>query len=314
MSDWAFIVDAELGQALRDWERWLADEKRASDHTLAAYRRDLAAFLAFLTGHCGEQVTLAILEGLAVRDFRAWLAARAKEGKAATSQARALSVLRGFYRWAGRQGLLSNSQILSLRTPKRPAPLPRALNQSDARDLVSATPEDAQPAWIQARDRAVLLLLYGAGLRIGEALGLTAADLPGDGESALRVIGKGGKTRILPLLPEIEAALDLYRRLCPMTPAADEPLFRGLRGGPLSPRVVQLAVRDLRRALGLPESTTPHALRHSFATHLLSGGADLRGIQELLGHASLSTTQRYTSVDPAGLLRAYAAHPRAKRG
>ncbi|MEO1190868.1 MAG: tyrosine recombinase XerC [Pseudomonadota bacterium] len=314
MSDWAFLVDKDLGKAIAAWQTWLAQEKRASDHTLDAYRRDFGDFLSFMSQHSGERLSIALIEGLAVRDFRAWLAARAARGMAATSQARALSVLRSFYRWAERREILTNSQIQVLRTPKRPAPLPRALSQEAAGQLLEAPDEGEQPAWIAARDRAVLLLLYGAGLRISEALGLTAADLPGDAAGTLRVAGKGGKTRALPLLPEISAAIEDYRRLCPYRPGPEEPLFRGLRGGPLRPRLVQLAIQNLRRSLGLPESTTPHALRHSFATHLLAGGADLRGIQELLGHASLSTTQRYTAVDPTALMKAYAAHPRAKRG
>ena len=313
MSDWASVTDRRLQAALADWQAWLRDEKRASAHTLEAYRRDLAGFLAFLAAYREARVDLALLDELALRDFRAWLAERAGRGLSAASSARALSVLRGFYRWAERGGLLSNSRIAAVRTPKQAERLPRALGQFEADELLDAEPARAGPPWVAARDRAVLLLLYGAGLRIGEALGLTPADLPGPGGDALRILGKGNKTRLVPLLPALPEAIEAYRRLCPYDLEDRAPLFRGLRGGPLRARVVQLAIQDLRRSLGLPESTTPHALRHSFATHLLAGGADLRGIQELLGHASLSTTQRYTAVDPAGLLKAYAAHPRAKR-
>ncbi len=313
MNDWALVTDQELRQAIQDWQDWLAQEKRASAHTLAAYGRDLAAFLGFLAAYRGGTVSLAILDDLALRDFRAWLAERAGRGLSASSSARALSVLRGFYRWAERRSLLSNSQIAAVRTPKQADQLPKALTAPDTQDLLAGEPVLERLPWVAARDRAVLLLLYGAGLRIGEALSLTPAELPGDAEGTLRVLGKGNKLRIVPLLPEITQSLALYQQLCPFALEADEPLFRGVRGGPLNPRMVQLLIQDLRRGLGLPESTTPHALRHSFATHLLAGGADLRGIQELLGHASLSTTQRYTAVDPAGLLKAYAAHPRAKR-
>ncbi len=314
MSDWAFVADAALRQAVEDWQAWLARERRSSRHTLDAYTRDLGAFLAFLAGYRGGTVGLATLDGLTLRDFRAWLADRAGRGLSANSSARALSVLRGFYRWAERQDLLSNSQIAAVRTPKRGEQLPKALAAPDTQDLLASEPVRERQPWVAARDRAVLLLLYGAGLRIGEALGLTPADLPSQDDGTLRILGKGNKTRLVPLLPTITDALTLYARLCPFDLAADQALFRGVRGGPLNARVVQLLIQDLRRGLGLPESTTPHALRHSFATHLLAGGADLRGIQELLGHASLSTTQRYTAVDPAGLLKAYKAHPRAKRG
>ncbi len=313
MSDWTFTAASDLRPAIADWLSWLESEKRVSAHTLDAYSRDLAAFLSFLAEHRGGAVDIAGLESLVLRDFRAWLAARAGRGLSNASSARALSVVRNFYRWGERQGRFENSQIAALRTPKTGRALPKALTAPDAQDLVAAPAPSEQPAWILARDHAVLLLLYGAGLRIGEALGLTASDLPRDPEMPLRITGKGGKTRMVPLLPEVRRALDDYRARAPFAPEPEEPLFRGLRGGPLSPRIVQLLIQNLRRGLGLPESTTPHALRHSFATHLLAAGADLRGIQELLGHASLSTTQRYTAVDPSGLLKAYQAHPRAKR-
>ncbi|MBC6405543.1 MAG: tyrosine recombinase XerC [Rhodospirillales bacterium] len=314
MADWALNAEPELQDAIVLWQDWLTIEKRAADRTLDAYRRDLAAFLSFLALHRGGRVSLAQLEELKLRDFRAWLAERSSRGLSHASSARALSVVRGFFHWGERQGRFANSRIGGLRAPKLPAALPKALSVPDARELVEAPPAKEQPAWIQARDRAVLLLLYGAGLRIGEALGLTAGDLPQGSDRTLRILGKGSKVRMVPLLPEILDALRLYRETCPYRPVSGEALFRGLRGGPLSPRVVQLGIRDLRRSLGLPESATPHALRHSFATHLLAGGADLRAIQDLLGHASLSTTQRYTAVDPSSLLKAYAVHPRAKAG
>ncbi len=313
MTDWALTGEPDLQETVTAWLTWLEREKRVSTHTLEAYRRDLSGFLAFLALHGGGRAGLATLEQLALRDFRAWLAERAGRGLSNASSARALSVLRNFYRWGERQGRFQNSQIAALRTPKVVKPLPKALSAPDAQDLVE-TPRGEQPAWILARDRAVLLLLYGAGLRISEALGLTAGDLPSAPDQPLRILGKGGKTRMVPLLPDVQEAVADYRARCPFAADAEEPLFRGQRGGPLRPRIVQLLLQRLRRALGLPESATPHALRHSFATHLLAGGADLRGIQELLGHASLSTTQRYIAVDPSGLLKAYQAHPRAKRG
>lgn len=313
MVDWALASKPNLQAAVSDWLAWLEQEKRVSEHTLEAYRRDLGSFLAFLSAHQGGQIDLAGLEALVLRDFRAWLAERAGRGLSNSSSARALSVVRNFYRWGERQGSFHNSQIAGLRTPKAKKPLPRALSAPDAEELLDAPPLGEQPAWLLSRDHAVLLLLYGAGLRISEALKLTAEDLPDDPQMPLRITGKGDKVRMVPLLPQIRSALEDYRARCPFEPKPDEPIFRGLRGGPLRPRIVQLLIQRLRSALGLPESTTPHALRHSFATHLLAGGADLRGIQELLGHASLSTTQRYTAVDPSGLLKAYQAHPRAKR-
>lgn len=314
MSDWALVSKPDLQAAVSDWLSWLEREKRVSEHTLEAYRRDLSGFLSFLSAYRGDRTDLAGLETLVLRDFRAWLAERAGRGLSNSSSARALSVLRSFYRWGERQGRFHNSQLAGLRTPKAKKPLPKALSAPDAEELLDAPALGEQPAWVLSRDRAVLLLLYGAGLRISEALGLTAADLPEDPDMPLRITGKGDKTRMVPLLPQVREALDDYQARCPFEPQPEEPIFRGLRGGPLRPRIVQLLIQRLRSALGLPETTTPHALRHSFATHLLAGGADLRGIQELLGHASLSTTQRYTAVDPSGLLKAYQAHPRAKRG
>ncbi len=313
MSDWALISETDLQDTVTAWLSWLTQEKRVSEHTLDAYRRDLGGFLSFLSLHQGGRIGLANLEALVLRDYRAWLAERAGRGLSNSSSARALSVVRSFFRWGERQGRFSNSQIAGLRTPKSKQALPKALSAPDAEELLEAPLPGEQPAWILSRDRAVLLLLYGAGLRISEALSLTANDLPNEPEAPLRITGKGGKTRMVPLLPQIPEAIADYQCRCPFEPAAEEPLFRGQRGGPLRPRIVQLLIQRLRYGLGLPESTTPHALRHSFATHLLAGGADLRGIQELLGHASLSTTQRYTAVDPSGLLKAFQAHPRAKR-
>lgn len=303
----------DLLAAVESWQDWLRSEKRASPHTLDAYTRDLDAFLAFLAGHLGGPPGLAELAALRPADFRAWLARRARQGLAKSSTARALSTVRGFFGWCARRGLAENPILATVRTPKLDRPVPKALTAADARDAVESVGELADEPWVAARDTAVLLLLYGAGLRISEALGLTAGAAPGPGQQALTVLGKGRKERRVPLLPAIPEAIAAYRVACPWPLPDEGPLFRARRGGALSPREVQRRVQLLRGALGLPESATPHALRHSFATHLLGAGGDLRAIQELLGHASLSTTQRYTAVDGRRLLEVYGgAHPRAR--
>jgi integrase/recombinase XerC len=289
---------------------WLLAERRASPHTLAAYGRDLAFFLDFLTAHLGEQPTLARMGGLMPADFRAFLANRAAQVERA-SMARGLSVVRGFVRFLERRGLVSCPALAVLRAPKLPRAIPKPLSVADAAEIIAAPADSATEAWQAGRDIAVLMLLYGCGLRISEALGLPRAAAP-LGE-VLTITGKGGKQRLIPVLPVVRRAVADYLALCPYKLSPHGPLFVGARGGPLSPRIVQRQMERLRRALGLPETATPHALRHSFATHLLAGGGDLRTIQELLGHASLSTTQRYTSVDSARLLEVYdAAHPRAR--
>ncbi len=313
-------VGPDLSAALVQWRRWLASEKRASPHTQTAYRRDLLAFLAFLAEHQGGAPDFAMLAGLKTADFRAWLAARGRAGLKATSTNRALSVVRGFFHWLARQRLVENPALSVLRGPRVHQALPKALTPGEARGVIDALPAEtdgdpgkARKDWIMARDSAVLLLLYGAGLRIGEALSLTRREAPEPGQEALRIIGKGRKERVVPLLPVVVQAIQAYIAASPHDLAPDEALFRAIRGGPLSPRPVQQRLQDLRGRLGLPDSATPHALRHSFATHLLAGGGDLRTIQELLGHASLSTTQRYTALDSARLLEVYdKAHPRAK--
>lgn len=300
-----------LPEAVAAWMAWLQGERRMSHHTLEAYGRDLEAFLDFLGAHHGEAPSLALLAGLQPADFRSWLAHRAREGFARTSTARALSVVRSFYRWAGKRGLLSNAAVGHLRTPKRPAAVPKAMTVGETEVLMDRLGE-GKADWTDKRDLAVLLLLYGCGLRISEALGLTAEEAPQPGQPALRVRGKGNKERMVPLLPVVAEAIAAYRAACPYDLDGASPLFRAKRGGPLGARAVQGRMQALRKLWGLPESATPHALRHSFATHLLGAGADLRSIQELLGHASLSTTQRYTKVDAARLLEVYdRAHPRS---
>ena len=304
----------DLLAALEAWQAWLRGERRAAPNTSAAYLRDLTHFLEFTAGHLGGQLTLADLAGLRPADFRAWLAARAVSGLGRSTRARGLSVVRGFYRWLAKTGRADNPAVTALKTPRLPRPVPKALSIEEARDTLDTVPELARAPWIGKRDAAVVALLYGCGLRIGEALSLTRREAPAPGQETLVVTGKGGKQRMIPLLPPVAEAIRDYLEACPLELAPEGPLFVGARGKALGPRRVQERMAELRALLGLSETATPHALRHSFATHLLGGGGDLRAIQELLGHASLSTTQRYTDVDAAGLLAVYErAHPRARR-
>jgi integrase/recombinase XerC len=305
--------------ARQAWRDWLKSERRLAHHTLIAYEHDVATFLGFMTTYLGAPPSLATLGKLKPAEFRAWLADRSHQGLARTSTARAFSSVRSFFQFLDKRGLAHNASIGAIQTPKLPRSVPKALSERDMEDLLEAPAEQEREAWLDLRDAAVLLLLYGAGLRIGEALGLSKGvveDLLKTGRDTLSVTGKGNKTRLVPLLPQALDALRIYRDACPWLAARGpgEAFFVGARGGALDPAIVQKRVRDIRRGLGLAESVTPHALRHSFATHLLGAGGDLRTIQELLGHASLSTTQRYTDVDAARLTAVYrAAHPRAKR-
>ncbi len=306
----AFLAAGDLLEQIEEWCQWFAGERRASAHSLAAYERDLAAFLAFLAEHHGSPASLATLTKLDRGDLRAWLAHRAGRGLKASSTGRALSVLRGFYRFLARRKLVENAVVLGMKNPKLPKSVPKALTQAEASDAIDNIGELSDEPWVAKRDAALLTLLYGCGLRLGEALSLTRRDQLAARAGRLTVTGKGRKQRIVPVLPIVAEALDDYVAACPHR---HDPLFLGVRGGPLNPRIVQDRLQRLRLLLGLPSSATPHALRHSFATHLLAGGGDLRAIQELLGHASLSTTQRYTDVDAAGLMAVYErAHPRAK--
>ncbi|WP_299438762.1 tyrosine recombinase XerC [uncultured Rhodospira sp.] len=303
--------DAGVREAVGRWRAWLWGERRASPHTLDAYGRDLSGFLAFLGEHLGGPPTLSDLATLTAADVRAWLAWRGAAGVSRTSQARGLSTLRGFYRWLDREGIAHNPAIAQVRGPRPPQAVPKALAEGEAREVLTTAPELEDAPWVAKRDAALLTVLYGAGLRLGEALSLRQKDAPTGG--AMVVTGKGRKQRVVPVLPVLAEAVADYRAACPHTLGPEDPLFVGVRGGPLNPGVVQRQVRRLRALLGLPDSATPHALRHSFATHLLARGGDLRTIQELLGHASLSTTQRYTAVDTERLKRVYAdAHPRAR--
>jgi len=308
----------EVAAAVADWRRWLLTEKRASRHTLDAYGHDLSSFLDFLARHHGRAVGLRDLDRLTRLEARAWLAQRARDGLGAASIARALSTLRGFFRFLQRRDLARNAILAAMRGPRRQHSVPKALSGGEAEALLAAAGDLAREPWIAKRDTALLTLLYGAGLRLGEALGLNRGDVPrsadADGMAQLRVRGKGDKERLVPILPQVLAAIEDYLAAAPFGPEAQAPLFRGQRGKRLGARQTQDLLQRLRPLLGLPATATPHALRHSFATHLLAEGADLRAIQELLGHASLSTTQRYTEVDAAALLNVYRnAHPRARR-
>ncbi len=313
--DVAFAAEPAVNSAIRDWCRWLAHERRISRHTLDAYCRDLDGFLRFVAEHLGHAPGLRDLAALSAQDFRGWLARRGGEGLARASTARAMSTLRNFFRYLERHGLAANAAIGAVRAPKVPRSVPKALAAEDALETLETARQLPDEPWIAKRDAAVLLLLYGSGLRIGEALGLARRQAPAAGADAtLTVTGKGGKQRLVPVLPVVADAIADYLKHCPHALDGDGPLFVGARGQRLSARVVQRQMQKTRMLLGLPDTATPHALRHSFATHLLAGGGDLRTIQELLGHASLSTTQRYTAVD-AGRLRAVYddAHPRARR-
>jgi integrase/recombinase XerC len=294
--------------ALR-WHEHLSRERRRSEHTVRAYTATAHRLIAFLGTHLGRPVEGPDLCALQPADLRAYLTVRRATGLGNSSAARELSAVRGFLAFAaaeqGREAALPR-----VKAPKRPRSVPRPISPDEAIHLAEEAAEDAALPWIAARDQAVLLLLYGSGLRVAEALGLTGAALP-LGE-ALLVTGKRAKTRVVPLLAPVKEAIERYLALCPFAPDRDAPLFRGARGGPLRGEIVRRATRKARRTLGLSERTTPHALRHSFATHLLGRGADLRTLQELLGHASLSSTQIYTAVDAAHLMDVYRnAHPRA---
>ena len=308
------VLSALISPAARDaLEGWLSHEralKAASDNTLKAYMAAVSGWLAFLTQHKGEAQGLGPLSHITLPDMRSWMAHERSRGVGARSLARSLSAVKTFYRWlAERQGF-EPTAVLATRAPKFTKKLPRPLAEEAATAMIETVKSQAREDWIAARDGAVVTLLYGCGLRISEALGLTGADAPLP--EVLRILGKGGKERIVPVLPAARAAVETYLRLCPYPAEPDAPLFRAIRGGPLAPRAIQKATETARLQLGLPATATPHAMRHSFATHLLSAGGDLRAIQELLGHASLSTTQTYTAVDTARLMEVYdKAHPKA---
>lgn len=308
-------TDAQI--QMRNWLKEMASVRRASDHSIEAYLHDVSSFLAFLHQHVGESVTLAVLENMQERDVRSWLAYRAGRGYAKSSNARALSAVRTFFKYLNNHAGIRNLAALQVPTPKLDKPLPKAPSIAQTNATLDGLEANDDAPWIGARDHALAMLLYGCGLRVSEALALTIGDVVLVSDS-LRVLGKGKKERQVPLLPIIRQAITDYIAQSPYHEAKfhrpdNFPLFVGARGRVLQPAVFQRRLQHLRGAYGLPESLTPHALRHAFATHLLSNGAELRDIQELLGHESLSTTQRYTHVDATRLMAAYnAAHPSTK--
>ncbi|MQB45301.1 tyrosine recombinase XerC [Rhizobium sp. ICMP 5592] len=311
MNELLIIADPKLMDERSRWLEVLGQERRLSAHTLDAYERDTRQFLTFLTGHLGGPASIKDIQALRPADFRGFLAARRKDGAGARSLGRNLAGLRSLLRYLEKKGLVNAAGAGAVRSPKQPKSLPKPLSDTQAITVVSDEAQMHDEPWIAARDAAVLTLLYGCGLRISEALDLTPDNIR-PGATALRITGKGNKTRLVPLLPIVVEAVERYRAICPYHLDAGSPLFRGARGGKLHAGIIQRGMQKLRSAFGLPDTATPHALRHSFATHLLAGGGDLRTIQELLGHASLSTTQVYTGVDQSRLLEVYdRAHPRA---
>lgn len=304
------MISPAARDALQGWLDAQKALKGAADNTVTAYARDVADFLAFMTQHNGEAQGLGPISRLGISDMRSWMAHERGRDVGARSLARKLSAVKSFYRWLSEREVFDASAVLSTRSPKFQRKLPRPLAEDAARQMIDTLEMQSATPWVAARDQAVVTLLYGCGLRISEALGLTGDDLPLG--TALRIRGKGGKERIVPLIPAAREAVETYLSLCPHDITPGSPVFRGVRGGALSPRLIQKVVEKTRAQLGLPATATPHAMRHSFATHLLNAGGDLRAIQELLGHASLSTTQVYTGVDTARLMEVYQrAHPKA---
>ena len=307
-------AEAGISAALRDaLSAWLASIRAldgAADNTVEAYGRDVSGYLAFLTAHFGEMSGMAAIRRVAISDMRAWMASERARGVSARSLARSLSAVRTFTAWLSEREGFDATAALSARTPRFQKKLPRPLSEDAAREMIGTVELQSATEWIAARDTAVVTLLYGCGLRISEALGLTGADYPLP--EILRIAGKGGKERIVPVLEAAQQAVEIYVRICPWPVEPGLPLFRGARGGKLNRRLVQKSMQAARMQLGLPATATPHAMRHSFATHLLSAGGDLRVIQELLGHSSLSTTQAYTAVETERLMDVYErTHPRA---
>ena len=297
--------------ALTAWQHQMTHTRRLSPRTVEAYTHDVASFLGFLNQHRGETIDDKALADVSAADVRGWLALRRQDGLGPRGVARAVSALRTFFAFLDKHHGIENQSIRRVKQPKLPPSVPKPVSIPGAQALLDEAELSGSEPWIAARNVAVLTLLYGAGLRISEALGINGEDVPLP--ETLVITGKGNKQRLVPLLPETHEAVDRFLAVAPYKPLRGEPLFRGKRGKRLHPRIVQGLMQNLRRALGLPESSTPHALRHAFATHLLGAGGDLRAIQELLGHASLSTTQRYTAVDQTHLLKVYeSAHPRAR--
>ena len=301
----------QLLSARKDWLEQLQKTRRVAKLTVEAYERDSRQFLSFLCQHLGHIPDISDLSGLRVADMRSFLAYRRNMGVGSRSLGRGLAGIRSFFNFLTRAGLADVPAARIVRTPKQPKSLPKPLNIADALHIVDKKTQLDDEPWVASRNAAILTLCYGCGLRISEALSLTPADFSDKNATSIYVTGKGGKTRLVPVIPAVHEAIDDYLSFCPFILPPDQPLFRGVRGGKLQRAIVERAVQQLRASLGLPDSVTPHALRHSFATHLLSRGGDLRTIQELLGHASLSTTQIYTGVDTDRLMEVYKkAHPR----
>lgn len=301
----------QLLSARKDWLEQLQKTRRVAKLTVEAYERDSRQFLSFLCQHLGHIPDISDLSGLRVADMRSFLAYRRNMGVGSRSLGRGLAGIRSFFNFLTRAGLADVPAARIVRTPKQPKSLPKPLNIADALHIVDKKNQLDDEPWVASRNAAILTLCYGCGLRISEALSLTPADFSDKNATSIYVTGKGGKTRLVPVIPAVHESIDDYLSCCPFILPPDQPLFRGVRGGKLQRAVVERAVQQLRSSLGLPDSVTPHALRHSFATHLLSRGGDLRTIQELLGHASLSTTQIYTGVDTDRLMEVYKkAHPR----
>ncbi len=304
------LISPAASDALQTWLAHQKSIKGAAENTLIAYQGDVVDFLSFITAHGGEPQGLGALSSLRITDMRAWMAHTRGNGVSARSLARKLSAVKAFYKWLAEREGFEPTAVLSARAPKFQKKLPRPLAVDAARSLIETIEMQSDKNWVAARDVAVVTLLWGCGLRISEALSLTGADAPLP--ETLRIKGKGGKERLVPVLPAARKAVDRYHKLCPYVIEAEDALFRAVRGGPLGPGTIQKVTARARMQLGLPATATPHALRHSFATHLLNAGGDLRSIQELLGHASLSTTQAYTAVDTARLMEVYErAHPKA---
>lgn len=298
-----YKADPEVAKLIHNWENWLLNERRYSKHTLDAYARDLAEFLEFAGRHKGVEPNPQLLQKFEVRDFRAYLSFRAGRHIEKSSMARELSSLKNFFKWLDINNLAKNSALSVISAPKRPKVLPKALDVDDTFNVIDEARTMAKTAWQGLRDAAIFTLLYGCGLRISEALSLNVGDI--DHNDFLRIKGKGNKERIVPLLPAVIENINAYLSECPYKMRNGEPLFLGARGERLVPRIVQRQMQKIRAYLGLADHLTPHALRHSFATHLLAEGTDLRSIQELLGHASLTTTQRYTDVEIETLKKEY---------
>ncbi len=308
MTDFAFFADKKTASYIKAWLSEMALVKRLAPNTISAYQRDISQFMEFSFNHLGETINLQILQNLKAMDFRAFLAFRRNKQVSSRSLARSLSALKSFFLYLELHDIIKNEALNIINSPKIGKSLPKALSVDEAKKSISFIDEIENNAWVSARDIAVLSLCYGAGLRISETLALSQGDIE---NSVMRIRGKGNKTRLVPLMEPIKRAINDYLKLCPFSLSQAEPMFKGVKGGVLSARIVQRRLVQLRTMLGLPSSATPNALRHSFATHLLGKGGDLRTIQELLGHASLSSTQIYTKVDSEQLLSGYLqAHPR----